>query len=61
MNNSKTIPDILTERQTFYISEFDVEAAWLSFMHRELPRPNPHGRWQDRGVKGAETRDSLRH
>ena len=35
MNTSKTIPAILTERQIFYISEFDVEAAWLSFMHRE--------------------------
>ena len=25
----------LTERQVFYIAEFQEEAAWLSFMHRE--------------------------
>ena len=27
--------NILIEKQKFYISEFDQEAAWLSFMHRE--------------------------
>lgn len=35
MKTSKSVPDILTERQVFYISEFQAEAAWLSFMHRE--------------------------
>lgn len=28
-------PNILIEKQKFYISEFEQEAAWLSFMHRE--------------------------
>ena len=28
-------PNILIEKQKFYISEFDQEAAWLSFMHKE--------------------------
>lgn len=28
-------PNILVEKQKFYISEFEQEAAWLSFMHRE--------------------------
>lgn len=27
--------NILIEKQKFYISEFEQEAAWLSFMHRE--------------------------
>ncbi len=28
-------PNILIEKQKFYISEFEQEATWLSFMHRE--------------------------
>jgi len=28
-------PNILVEKQKFYISEFEQEATWLSFMHRE--------------------------
>ena len=28
-------PNILTEKQKFYISEFEQEASWLSFMHKE--------------------------
>ncbi len=31
----KQDPNILIEKQKFYISEFEQEAAWLSFMHRE--------------------------
>ncbi len=34
-NKKITNPNILIEKQKFYISEFDQEAAWLSFMHRE--------------------------
>lgn len=35
-NKNKTEdPNILVEKQKFYISEFEQEAAWLSFMHRE--------------------------
>ncbi len=34
--NKKTDnPNILVEKQKFYISEFEQEAAWLSFMHKE--------------------------
>lgn len=34
--NKKTeAPNILVEKQKFYIGEFEQEAAWLSFMHRE--------------------------
>lgn len=37
MKKNKEVNDsnILVEKQKFYISEFDQEAAWLSFMHRE--------------------------
>ena len=28
-------PNVLIEKQKFYISEFEQEAAWLSFMHKE--------------------------
>ena len=28
-------PNILVEKQKFYISEFEQESVWLSFMHRE--------------------------
>ena len=37
MRKNKKIndPNILVEKQKFYISEFDQEATWLSFMHRE--------------------------
>jgi len=28
-------PNILIEKQKFYISEFDQEGSWLSFMHKE--------------------------
>ncbi|MBQ9768047.1 MAG: DUF2812 domain-containing protein [Lachnospiraceae bacterium] len=31
----ETDPNILVEKQTFYIAEFEQEAAWLSFMNRE--------------------------
>jgi len=31
----ETDPNILVEKQKFYISEFEQEEAWLSFMHRE--------------------------
>lgn len=34
-NKKITDPNILIEKQKFYISEFEQEAAWLSFMHRE--------------------------
>jgi len=34
-NKKADDPNILVEKQKFYISEFDQEAAWLSFMHRE--------------------------
>ncbi len=34
-NKKNDNPNILVEKQKFYISEFDQEAAWLSFMHRE--------------------------
>lgn len=33
--NKEQDPNILIEKQKFYISEFDQEAAWLSFMHKE--------------------------
>lgn len=31
----ESFPNILVEKQKFYIAEFEQEAAWLSFMHRE--------------------------
>ena len=34
-NKKVNDPNILEEKQKFYISEFEQEAAWLSFMHRE--------------------------
>jgi hypothetical protein len=34
-NKKVNDPNILVEKQKFYISEFEQEAAWLSFMHRE--------------------------
>ncbi len=34
-NKKENDPNILVEKQKFYISEFEQEAAWLSFMHRE--------------------------
>lgn len=34
-NKKENNPNILMEKQKFYISEFEQEAAWLSFMHRE--------------------------
>lgn len=34
-NKKTNDPNILIEKQKFYISEFEQEAAWLSFMHRE--------------------------
>lgn len=34
-NKKADDPNILVEKQKFYISEFEQEAAWLSFMHRE--------------------------
>lgn len=34
-NKKENNPNILIEKQKFYISEFEQEAAWLSFMHRE--------------------------
>ena len=33
--NKKSFPNVLVEKQKFYISEFEQEAAWLSFMHQE--------------------------
>lgn len=30
-----SFPNILVEKQKFYIAEFEQEAAWLSFMHKE--------------------------
>ena len=37
MSKNKKVndPNILVEKQKFYISEFEQEAAWLSFMHKE--------------------------
>lgn len=34
-NKKVNDPNSLIEKQKFYISEFEQEAAWLSFMHRE--------------------------
>lgn len=34
-NKKENNTNILIEKQKFYISEFEQEAAWLSFMHRE--------------------------
>lgn len=34
-NKKVNDPNILVEKQKFYISEFKQEAAWLSFLHRE--------------------------
>ena len=34
-NKKTNDPNILIEKQKFYISEFEQEAAWLSFLHRE--------------------------
>lgn len=34
-NKKVNDPNILVEKQKFYISEFEQEASWLSFMHRE--------------------------
>ncbi len=34
-NKKVNDPNILVEKQKFYISEFEQEAAWLSFLHRE--------------------------
>ncbi len=31
----ENFPNVLVEKQKFYISEFDQEAAWISFMHQE--------------------------
>ena len=34
-NKKENFPNILVEKQKFYIGEFEQEAAWLSFMHKE--------------------------
>ena len=34
-NKKVNDPNILVEKHMFYISEFEQEAAWLSFLHRE--------------------------
>lgn len=31
----ENFPNVLVEKQKFYISEFEQEATWLSFMHKE--------------------------